>query len=280
MIKLLGIPFDGNSSYMKGPGQSPARIRQMEAEGSANTFCESGVDVRSGELYQDIGNIGFPDLSPKAVYQAIKNRIHQELRDDSKVLCLGGDHSVSFPIIEAYAEKHQPIHILHIDAHPDLYENFENNPYSHASPFARLMETGKISSLTQVGIRTFNSHQREQAKRYGVKVVEMKDFSFDFLKDLPSPLYLSFDMDALDPAYAPGVSHHEPGGLSTRQVLHIIQSLDGLVGADIVEYNPVRDLNNMTAMVGYKLMKEILVKMCWVIFFNLFCFMTYNFIID
>jgi arginase len=261
MTKLLGIPFDGNSSYLKGPGQAPARIRQMEADGSANTFSENGSDIRSGEAYRDIGNIAFPDLSSKAVYHTIKQRVQQELQDGAKLLCLGGDHSVSFPIIEAHLEKYQPLHVLHIDAHPDLYADFENNPYSHASPFARLMETGKVTSLTQVGIRTFNTHQREQAKHYGVTVVEMKDFSYDFLKDLPSPLYLSFDIDALDPAYAPGVSHHEPGGLSTRQALHIIQSLPSLIGGDIVEYNPVRDINNMTAMVGYKLMKEILAKM-------------------
>jgi arginase len=258
MIKLLGIPFDGNSSYMHGPGQAPGRIRQMEAEGSANTFAESGQDIRSGVAYQDRGNIVFKDLSPAAVYQTIKRSVREEIADGSKLLCLGGDHSVSFPIIEAHTEKYQPLHVLHIDAHPDLYENFEGNPYSHASPFARLMETGKIASLTQVGIRTFNTHQREQAKRYGVKVIEMKDFNFDFITALQTPLYLSFDIDALDPAYAPGVSHHEPGGLSTRQALHIIQSIPNLVGADIVEYNPVRDLNNMTAMVGYKLMKEVM----------------------
>ena len=124
------------------------------------------------------------------------------------------------------------------------------------------METGKINSLTQVGIRTLNTHQREQAKKFGVTIIEMKDFNFNFIEQLPSPLYISLDLDVLDPAYAPGISHHEPGGLSSRELINIIQSIKATVmGADIVEYNPVRDVNNMTAMVAYKLMKEIVSKM-------------------
>ena len=116
--------------------------------------------------------------------------------------------------------------MLHLDAHADLYENFYNNPYSHASPFARLLGKGKIKSLTQVGIRTLNRHQREQANKYGVNVIEMKKFNFDFLQTLQSPLYVSLDIDVLDPAFAPGVSHHEPGGLSTRDLIRIIQNIE------------------------------------------------------
>ena len=90
----------------------------------------------------------------------------------------------------------------------------------------------------------------------------MKNFNPDFIQDLPSPLYLSLDLDVLDPAYAPGVSHHEPGGLSTRQLLTMIQMVNAkIIGADIVEYNPIRDVNNMTAMVAYKFFKEIASKM-------------------
>jgi len=151
---------------------------------------------------------------------------------------------------------------LHLDAHADLYDNFENNPYSHASPFARLMEKNALNSLTQVGIRTFNTHQKEQAQRFGVKVIEMKDFNTDFISSLQAPLYVSLDIDVLDPAFAPGISHHEPGGLSTRQLIEIIQQIKvPILGADIVELNPKRDINNMTAMVAYKLFKELASKM-------------------
>jgi agmatinase len=177
-------------------------------------------------------------------------------------MSLGGDHSVSYPIIEAHKPFYPDLHILHFDAHADLYDNFDDNPYSHASPFARIMETGGIASLTQVGIRTLEPHQRAQAKRFGVNQIEMKNFSMDFIRELKGPLYISLDLDALDPAFAPGVSHHEPGGLSTRKMITMIQQIQvPVVGADLVEYNPTRDVKEMTAMVGYKLMKELIAIM-------------------
>jgi arginase len=262
MVKIIGIPYDANSSFLKGPSFAPQRIRLMDKEGSANSFSEIGLDIKEGNNYQDCGDIVFEETNPKKAFETIHRTIRNLLKDNSKVLSIGGDHSVSFPVISAFADKYEKLNILHLDAHADLYDNFDNNPYSHASPFARLMESGKINSLTQVGIRTFNTHQREQAEKFGVKVVEMKDFSFDFIKTLQSPLYISLDLDVLDPAFAPGISHHEPGGMTTRELLKIIQSIAvEIVGADIVEYNPIRDVNNMTAMVGYKLLKELVAKM-------------------
>jgi arginase len=270
MIKVVGIPYDSNSSFLKGPSYAPQRIRLMDKEGSANAFSESGLEItdgtsrlnREGGVYLDEGDIVFENTNPEKAFLTIKNRIKALLEDGSKVISLGGDHSVSFPVIDAFTEKYEKIHILHLDAHGDLYDNFDDNPYSHASPFARIMERGKVASLTQVGVRTYNTHQREQLKRFGVQVVEMKDFNFDFIKTLQSPLYISLDIDVLDPAFAPGISHHEPGGMTTRELIHIIQNIDcQIVGADIVEYNPMRDVNNMTAMVAYKLLKELIAKM-------------------
>jgi agmatinase len=262
MIHLLGIPFDANSSFLRGPAQAPSRIRQMEKDGSANCFAENGTEITNGKQYFDAGDILFSDDDPAAAFKLIKKTVSGIIKDNNKLLCLGGDHSISYPVISAYSEVYKDLNILHLDAHADLYENFENNPYSHASPFARIMETGKINSLTQIGIRTLNTHQREQAKKYKVNLIEMKDFNLSFLHHLKAPLYISLDLDVLDPAFAPGVSHHEPGGISTRELIHIIQQIPAeIAGADIVELNPARDNNNMTAMAGYKLMKELLAKM-------------------
>ena len=262
MIKLLGIPYDGNSSFLKGPALAAPRIRLMETDGSANSFCEFGTEIVQGKNYSDLGDMVFSDNNPKSVYNQIKERIKQELETNCKTICFGGDHSISFPIIENYSNKFKDLNVLHLDAHADLYDNFDDNPYSHASPFARLMEKGNIKSLTQVGIRTLNNHQKEQADKYKVQIIEMKNFNFDFLKTLKAPLYISLDLDVLDPAFAPGISHHEPGGLTTRELIQIIQNIPvPIVGADIVEYNPTRDLNNMTAMVTYKLFKELVYKM-------------------
>ena len=262
MIKLLGIPYDANSSFLKGPALAPPRIRLMETDGSANAFCEFGIEILHGKNYTDLGDLVFENANPKFVYNKIKASITQELNTGCKTICFGGDHSVSYPVIESYANKYKDLNILHLDAHADLYDNFDDNPYSHASPFARLMEKGNIKLLTQVGIRTLNTHQKEQAAKFKVKIIEMKDFNLDFVNTLKGPLYISLDLDVLDPAFAPGVSHHEPGGLTTRALIKIIQNITvPIVGADIVEYNPTRDLNNTTAMVAYKLFKELVYKM-------------------
>lgn len=262
MIKLLGVPYDQNSSFLKGPSLAPPRIRLMDSEGSANTFCEQRKVIKNGKFYRDLGNISFTKTDAKSVYKTIKKTVKKAIKSGDKLLCLGGDHSVSFPIIEAHTKKYKSLNILHLDAHADLYADFEGNPFSHASPFARLMEKGLVNSLTQVGIRTFNTHQKEQADRFKVKVIEMKDFNFDFIQSLQGPLYISLDLDVLDPAFAPGISHHEPGGMTTRELIKIIQNIEvPIVGADIVEYNPTRDMHNMTAMVAYKLMKELMSKM-------------------
>jgi len=124
------------------------------------------------------------------------------------------------------------------------------------------MENGLAKHLTQIGIRTMTSHQKEQADRFGVNVIEMKDWSSEINMKFDGPVYITFDMDVLDPAFAPGVSHHEPGGLTTREAINMIQKLDAkIVGCDVVEYNPDRDINGVTGMVAAKVVKELLAKL-------------------
>ena len=141
-------------------------------------------------------------------------------------------------------------------------DEFEGDRFSHACPFARVMENHLADRLVQVGIRTLTPHLRAQAERFGVEVIDMHAFASGQRPEVDGPVYLSLDLDALDPAFAPGVSHWEPGGLTTRDVITIIQSLGGrLIGADVVEYNPVRDPSGVTAMVAAKLVKEIASRM-------------------
>lgn len=262
MLKVLGLPFDANSSFLKGPALAPDKIRLMGIEHATNHYSESGIEIIEGINYLDLGNLNFPDDDKLSAYNSIKSRVLHEIGTENKLICFGGDHSVSFPVIEAHSKKFQKLNVLHLDAHSDLYDIYDENPLSHACPFARLMEQGCINTLTQVGIRTLNQHQREQIERFGVKVIEMRNFNFDFLNDLEGPLYLSLDIDVLDPAFAPGISHHEPGGMDIRQLIKIIQNVNvEIIGADIVEFNPVRDINNVTAMVAYKLFKEIAAKL-------------------
>jgi agmatinase len=262
-INLLGIPFDANSSFLRGASQGPNAIREIASCGSANDFCERGFDLNL-KLIKDHGNINFKSDDAKEAFNEIYKSVKVLLKKDETLISLGGDHSIAYPIIKAHADYFGPINILQIDAHGDLYEDFEGNYFSHASPFARLFEDGCIASLTQIGIRSLNTHQREQIKKYNVNSIEMKDHQDDFIENLDGPLYISFDLDGIDPAFAPGVSHHEPGGFSSRQVIDIIHSIKvPIIGADIVELNPNRDWQNMTTMLAYKIMKEIMSKMLY-----------------
>ncbi len=258
-IRVLGIPFDENESLHRGPAQAPASIRVALDEGSMNLWTESGIDLEASTQWQDGGDVDFTQGEPFAQIEAA---VASVLERGERVLSLGGDHSITYPILRAYAHHYPSLTILHLDAHPDLYEIFEGNHYSHACPFARIMEEGLAAHLVQVGIRTMNSQQGTQAQRYGVEVIEMRQWSPAFQLNLNGPLYLSLDLDVLDPACAPGVSHHEPGGFTTRELIGILQGIRvPLVGADIVELNPLRDTQGITTMAAMKLLKEVLALM-------------------
>ena len=124
------------------------------------------------------------------------------------------------------------------------------------------MENNLAKRLVQVGIRTLNDHQREQVKKFNVEVIEMKDYNSNLSFQFDGPVYISLDIDGLDPAYAPGVSHPEPGGLTTREIINILHSLQAeVIGGDIVEYNPINDVNNITAITAAKLLKEMIGKL-------------------
>ena len=256
-LALIGLCSDSNSSFMRGPAEAPAKIREVMHNGSANLASELGVDLNENSRFVDLGN---REIGAGAdALMEIEKHIAEILDNDALPLSLGGDHAITYPIMRAIHAKHGPVGILHFDAHPDLYDEYEGNKLSDACPFARIMENGLASRLVQVGIRTQNAHQKEQAKRFGVETYEMiKGEPSTFTPDFSGKVYLTIDMDALDPAYAPGVSHHEPGGLSVRTLIDIIHRMEGkVIGADIVCYNPRRDINDMTAMVAAKLLKEV-----------------------
>lgn len=259
MISILGIPYDAGSSFLKGAVHGPAVIRRCFSSPSSNTFSENEVDVGNHPQidYQDDLGLGTGRNARDQIESAIRNLV----MDGHKVLSLGGDHSITYPILKGYASKFGKLNVLQFDAHPDLHPEFEGDLYSHACPFARAFDDQLINHLTQVGIRTINNSQRAQIDKFEVEVITARDFQFTEM-ELTDPVYISLDLDVFDPAFAPGVSHHEPGGLSVRDVIAAIQDLPvPIIGADIVELNPTRDTNEMTGMVAAKCMKELLAKM-------------------
>ena len=259
-LAIIGIRYDENSSFTKGAADAPPQIRAALRSDAWNLMSENGTDLSGDSVFFDAGDI--EPVPGSEMNALIENSVYTLIGDGLAPISLGGDHSITHPIVRAFARKYKDLSILHFDAHPDLYENFQGNPNSHASPFARIMEQKLAKRLVQVGIRTFTTHQREQVKKFGVESIEMKDVTPDLQLSFDTPVYISFDIDALDPAFAPGVSHREPGGLSTRQAIEVIQRLKGkVVGADIVEFNPRMDPLHITGTVCAKLFKEIAARM-------------------
>jgi agmatinase len=256
---LLGIPYDASSSYLLGAASAPPLIRSALASASSNSCSESLRDLGDPNALADAGDL---DLSGDDPRETIERGAGDLIAKQQRPISLGGDHSITYPLLRAFRARHPRLSILHIDAHADLYDEFEGDRYSHACPFARIMEERLADRLVQVGIRTLTRHQRAQADRFGVEVIDMRSWVTGERPQLNGPVYVSLDLDALDPAFAPGVSHWEPGGLTVRDLITVIQGLGGtLVGADLVEYNPVRDTSGITAMVAAKLVKELASRM-------------------
>lgn len=259
-LVFVGLPDDSQSSYRGGCNLAPERIRYAYDGNCYNSTTESGVDLTAAVL--DLGDWlpqGDWDLTAQNYY---KNA--QALFQTGKIpFFAGGDHAVTIPLGKALEVFDRPIHIVQIDAHPDLYPELDGNPYSHACVAARLLEMEHIASLTQIGIRTMNTIQNHQAEKYSdrLKVLLAKDLP-DHLETLiplkPGTLvYLTIDLDGFDPVFAPGVSHPVPGGLSSRQVLNLIQRANWhLVGMDVVELNPSQDRQDQTAVLAARLLHE------------------------
>lgn len=254
---LIGIPHDASSSFLRGPALAPSRIRKALASPSSNLFSESLDDIAQ---LLDHGDLPLQNTADDRAL--IETSIRDRVSAGQRPLCLGGDHSITYPILRGLAPAHQKLTLLDIDAHPDLYDEFQGDSYSHACWLTRSLEEGLVERVIQVGIRGLTPNQQANAKRFGVEVIDMRGWALGKRPALDGFVYLSIDIDGLDPAFAPGVSHREPGGLSVREVVTLVQSLPApLVGADIVEYNPEQDWQDITARVCAKLVKEVASRM-------------------
>jgi arginase len=255
-IHLIGLPTDVHSSFLRGPARAPAAIRDMLWSPHGNAASERGTEI-GGEI--NLIDRGDVPLKEDAGDDDLINRAIADAAHAGAIpIVIGGDHSVTYPIVQAIAAAHGAIDILHFDAHADLYDCYDGDCRSHASPFARIMEEGLAKRLVQVGIRTLEAHCRAQADRFGVEIIEARHFRRGCVPRFAGPLYISIDMDGFDPSCAPGVSHMEPGGLTARDVIDVLLAIETpIAGADVVELNPDRDFNSMTAILAAKMVKEL-----------------------
>src|SRR5215203_4354044 len=186
-LALIGIRYDENSSFTKGAADAPPQIRAALRSDAWNLTSENGTDLSGDAIFFDAGDI--EPVQGSEMSALIENSIHTLIADGLAPISLGGDHSITYPIVRAFARKYQNLSLLHFDAHPDIYDSYQGNRNSHASPFARIMEQGLVKRLVQVGIRTFTADQRAQVKKFGVESIEMRHVTADLQLEFDSPVY-------------------------------------------------------------------------------------------
>jgi agmatinase len=257
-VTLLGVPWDGSSSYTRGAAEAPPHIRAALRSPSSNACNERGDDVSAEDVLLDAGDLPLP-VEAAAARDAIETAVRGIVEGGGTPLLLGGDHSITYPILRGFRSKEPPA-VVHFDAHGDLYDEFGGDRFSHACPFARVMEAGLASRLIQIGIRTLTAHQRDQSARFGSEIFGPERWrdAVPVVAAIRGPIYVSLDLDVLEPMLAPGLSHPEPGGLTVRDVLDVLAAIRAPVGgADVVEYNPRHDVRDLTARVAAKFVKEL-----------------------
>ncbi len=253
---LIGAPYDSGSSYRPGARLAPHQIREFSE--SLSSCTERGLDLIDLPA-RDAGDLILNNQAEDS-FTKIETVIGEIFDTKAVPIILGGDHCITLPAFHAALNHHKNLKLLYIDAHPDLYPAFHGDPYSHACVAARILELDGVSgkNITQVGVRSTSSEQMKLLKDSGIKTIhawEIDNFSFDEA----GPVYLSIDVDVLDPAFAPGSGNPVPGGISTRDLISLIQRIRSKnIGMDIVEVNPLLDPWGITALAAVRAIMETL----------------------
>jgi len=271
-IALLGIPYDGGTSYRTGARFGPRAVREQS---SLIRPWNPVLKVHPFERMRvaDCGDVDVVPISIERTYEAIERRLGQVIAEGAMPVCVGGDHSISLAILRALARRHGRLGLVHFDAHPDTWDEYFGSKYFHGTPFRRAIEEGLVDPrrMIQVGIRgplygdeDFAFHQQHGIEFHRIESV--KDQGTAWVAERFSrlrtggPVYCSFDIDAVDPAYAPGTGTPEVGGLTSYEALVLVRALAGmpLVGADVVEVSPLYDgPGQITALLAANLLFEL-----------------------
>jgi agmatinase len=271
-VALLGIPYDGGTSYRTGARFGPRAVREQS---SLIRPWNPVLKVHPFERLKvaDCGDVDVVPISIERTHAAIEAKIDQVVAAGARPISIGGDHSVTLPILRALAKRHGPLAVVHFDAHPDTWDEYFGSKLFHGTPFRRAIEENLIDPkrFIQVGIRgpLYGSEDFEFHDRHGIEVLRIEPIKEQGLAWATGklarlrgmPLYCSFDIDACDPAYAPATGTPEVGGLSSWEALTLVRSLAGatLVGADVVEVSPPYDgPGQITALLAANLAFELL----------------------
>jgi guanidinobutyrase len=269
---FVGVPLDIGTSHRSGTRFGPRQIRAESAMLRPYNMA-SGVSPFDHLQVADVGDIAINTFDLKKSVKIIESGIGDILEHDCVPMTLGGDHTLTLPILRAIARKHGPVGLVHVDAHADINEHMFGEQLAHGTPFRRAVEEGLLDTkrVVQIGLRGtgYADDDFDWSRQQGFRVVQAEQCWHKSLTPLMTevrtqlgagPVYLSYDIDSLDPAYAPGTGTLEIGGLTTIQALEIIRGLAGvnLVGCDLVEVSPPYDLAGGTALIAANLLYEML----------------------
>jgi len=270
-IAIVGIPFDGGTTYRPGPRFGPRNIRVQSAMIrpwnpvlNVNPFTKWRIG--------DFGDLSINPLSIEDTYARITKQLGEILRKNTRTLCVGGDHSILLPILRAIHKQFGPVGFIQLDAHGDTWGGYFGSPHSHGTPVKYAVEEGLIAKSfgLQVGLRgqVYSDEDFDFARKHQIEIVTSEEFHQGgtqlvkkYLKKLRNrPVYVTLDIDVVDPAFAPGTGTPQVGGLSSAQILELVRSLKGLnlVGCDLVEVSPPYDNGEITSLLAANLIYELL----------------------
>jgi len=275
-IGLFGIPWDGGTTNRPGARHGPRQIRDQSAL-MRKVHPVLGLSPFALANCADLGDCPVNPLQIEETLDQIEQFTEQVIEKGMMPLAAGGDHLVSLPVLRALAKKHGPMGMVHFDAHTDTWDRyFGGCKYTHGTPFRRAIEEGVLDPkrIVQIGIRggLYSEHDDDWGLEQGIRVMRVEEFydlgvekALEVAREVvgDGATYLSFDVDCLDPVFAPGTGTPEIGGLTTHEVQRMVRGLRGLnlIGADLVEVSPPFDPSGATALVGATLMWEMLCLM-------------------
>jgi agmatinase/guanidinopropionase len=272
-VAIAGVPFDSGASYRAGARFGPRAIRQASLLLWGHNTVHEVTPTQELEIV-DYGDIEVYPVDIQATMESISREAGAILAQGARLIALGGDHSITLPLLRAHSAARGPLALIHFDSHPDTWRSeFGDFPYSHGTPFRRAIEENLVDTQAyiQVGIRgpTSGAHDLDEARQLGARIITS---GAAFEMGIPAviqeihriigqrPAYFSLDIDAADPAYAPGTGTPEVGGFTSYQLLQLVRGLKGLslVGFDLVEVCPPYDHGEITAILAANLVFEVL----------------------
>ena len=271
-VAILGVPFDSGTSYRSGTRFGPRKIRESSLMIWGHNSTLNVTPLKKLQVV-DYGDVSVIPTSIEHTMTAITEMASEIISTGTKLITLGGDHSIALPLLRTHAKKHGPVSLVHIDAHIDTWEaEFEAIPYSHGTPFRYALQEGLIrkDAYIQVGIRgpVSGDNDYPEALELGARMITIHEVMekgipavLDEIKArVQGPLYVTLDIDSADPAFAPGTGTPEPGGMTSYQLLSLVRGLRGLdiVGADVVEVSPPYDHGDITSILASNLVFEYL----------------------